>query len=101
VGKINKEVGEGAIKVRNPTRSVKPRLIEIAKSTRVRDEEFKERKAKSYRRPLGTTKKVVMEAKAILGQAQTGLKKRVNQPSVSPCGNYRRSWREESKCPRE
>jgi IS5 family transposase len=76
VGKINKEVGEGAIEVRNRARSVKRRLVEIAKSARARGEEFKERKARSYRKLLGTTKKVVKEAKAVLGQVQTGLKKK-------------------------
>ncbi len=76
VGKINKEAGKKAIKVRNRMRSVKRRLIEIAKSARARGEEFKERKAKSYKKLLGTSKKVIKEAKAVLEQAQTRLKKK-------------------------
>jgi len=76
VSRTNKELGEKAIKVRNRMRSVKRRLIDIAKSGRARGEEFKERQAKSYRKLLATTKRVVKEAKTVVRQAESGLKKK-------------------------
>ena len=76
VEKINKELGNHGLKVRNRLRSTKRRAIEIARSARARGEEFKEKKEKSYRKLLTTAKQVIRDAKKVVEHAEQKMKTR-------------------------
>lgn len=72
--RIEQEVGNAGSKLRDRTRGVKYRLIEIARSARERKERSKAKRQRSYQRLMHTTRKVVVQAERFVKEVADGTK---------------------------
>lgn len=72
---IEREVGDVGTRLRNRTRSVKYRLIEIGRSAMRRSEGAVARRTAAYRKLMATTKKVMGQAKCFSEEVAAGVKR--------------------------
>jgi IS5 family transposase len=71
---IEREVGEVGTRLRDRTRSVKHRLIEIGRSAMRKSEGAVARRTEAYRKLMATTKKVIGQAKRFAQDVALGVK---------------------------
>jgi IS5 family transposase len=71
---IEREVGEVGTRLRDRTRSVKHRLIEIGRSAMRKSEEAVWRRTEAYRKLMATTDKVMGQAKLFSQEVALGVK---------------------------
>jgi IS5 family transposase len=71
---IEREVGEVGTRLRDRTRSVKHRLIEIGRSAMRKSEEAVARRTEAYRKLMATTDKVMVQAKLFSQEVALGVK---------------------------
>lgn len=71
---IQREVGDIGSGLRDRTRSVKYRLIEIGRSAMRKSEEAVARRTKAYRNLMATTQKVMVQAKVFSQEVGSGVK---------------------------
>jgi transposase, IS5 family len=71
---IQREVGDMGSRLRDRTRSVKYRLIEIGRSAMRKSEEAVARRAEAYRKLMATTQKVMAQAKLFSKEVAAGVK---------------------------
>jgi IS5 family transposase len=71
---IQREVGERGTRLRDRTRSVKHRLIEIGRSAMRKSEEAVARRTEAYRKLMATTHKVMAQAKLFSQEVAVGVK---------------------------
>jgi IS5 family transposase len=71
---IEREVGEVGTRLRDRTRSVKHRLIEIGRSAMRKSEEAVARRTEAYRKLMATTHKVMGQAKLFSQEVAAGVK---------------------------
>jgi len=72
---IEREVGEVGTRLRDRSRSVKYRLIEIGRSAMRKSEGAKERRTEAYRKLMGATKKVMRQAERFSKEVADGVKR--------------------------
>ena len=72
---IERQVGEVGTRLRDRTRSVKHRLIEIGRSAMRKSEEAVVRRTEAYRKLMATTKKVMGQAKSFSEEVAAGVKR--------------------------
>ncbi len=71
---IEREVGDVGTRLRDRSRSVKHRLIEIGRSAMRKSEEAVARRTEAYRKLMGTTKKVMGQAERFSQEVALGVK---------------------------
>jgi IS5 family transposase len=71
---IQREVGDVGTRLRDRTRSVKHRLIEIGRSAMRKSEQAVARRTEAYRKLMAITKKVMGQAKCFSEEIATGVK---------------------------
>jgi transposase, IS5 family len=71
---IQREVGDRGSRLRDRTRSVKHRLIEIGRSAMRKSEEAMARRTEAYRKLMATTQKVMGQAKCFSEEVALGVK---------------------------
>jgi IS5 family transposase len=72
--RIQREVGDRGTRLRDRTRSVKYRLIEIGRSAMRKSEEAVARRAEAYRKLMASTQKVMAQAKVFSQEVASGVK---------------------------
>ena len=73
--KITKIVGEVGSKLRDRSRSVKRRVLDIARAARSKAEQSREKLTRAYRRLLASTSRVVGQAKRFAQEIAAGVKR--------------------------
>jgi len=73
--KVAEIVGAAGAKLRDRSRSVKLRVLEIARAARAKDQPNRERLAQAYRRLLAATGRVVGQAKRFATEIKEGVKR--------------------------
>lgn len=74
MGRIQQMVGDTGTKMRDRMRSVKYRLIEIAKACRGKGEESRTKQKRAYEKLMSTTGRVLSQARTFINEVTTGLK---------------------------
>ena len=72
---IERQVGDVGTRLRDRTRGVKHRLIEIGRSAMRKSEGAVERRTEAYRKLMATTKKVMGQAKSFSEEVAAGVKR--------------------------
>ncbi len=72
---ITELAGSAGTKLRDRTRSVRRRLIEIGRASRGRTQQSKQKMEGAYRKLLATTSRVVGQAKRFVGEVAQGIKR--------------------------
>lgn len=88
---IEREVGDVGTRLRDRTRSVKYRLIEIGRSTMRKNEGAKERRTEAYQKLMGTAKKVMRQAERFSKEVEQGVKRAsspLGQVLIEGLGRY-------------
>jgi IS5 family transposase len=92
--------GEGGAKLRDRSRSVKRRILEIGRAARSKGGAGKERLQQGYRKLLAATSRVVVQAKRFSREIETGVKRSgdlsSNKPPSKACAKSWTRWRRES-----
>jgi transposase, IS5 family len=73
--KISKIVGEAGTKLRDRSRSVKRRVLDIARAARSKAEQGQEKLKRAYRQLLNSTSRVVGQAKRFSSEVAQGMKR--------------------------
>jgi IS5 family transposase len=88
---IEREVGDVGTRLRDRTRSVKYRLIEIGRSAMRKSEQSVARRIAAYRKLMATTHKVMGQAKCFSAEVATGVKRAwtpLGQVLIEGLGRY-------------
>lgn len=88
---IEREVGDVGTRLRDRTRSVKYRLIEIGRSAMRKSEGAVARRTEAYRKLMATTKKVMGQAKCFSEEVAAGVKRAsrpLGQVLIEGLGKY-------------
>jgi IS5 family transposase len=88
---IERQAGDVGTRLRDRTRSVKHRLIEIGRSAMRKSERAVVRRSEAYRKLMATTKKVMGQAKSFSEEVATGVKRAwtpLGQVLIEAWGKY-------------
>lgn len=88
---IERQVGDVGTRLRDRTRGVKHRLIEIGRSAMRKSEGAVERRTEAYRKLMATTKKVMGQAKSFSEEVAAGVKRAstpLGQVLIEAWGKY-------------
>jgi IS5 family transposase len=88
---IERQAGDVGTRLRDRTRSVKHRLIEIGRSAMRKSEEGVARRTAAYRKLMATTKKVMGQAKSFSEEVAAGVKRAstpLGQVLIEAWGKY-------------